>query len=217
MRLTDHRYSRDWKGLGLAWRMVMLGARTTTIARWTGFTSFRIRRLRKSYVDESLPIGPLKGLTPSQTRFFSESVARRCETMVLAGIFRTCGVLPTAGVKFAGPGLRTLGRGHALCNAFDGFRRICPSSKISFEHAVFLLEELVHGVEVRIATCHKCQSLVVHDCLSPRKPTCGVCSYGTHHARAYFESSSEAARESSSASPPDIPRPDPENPQGRLF
>lgn len=169
MRLTDDRYSRDLKSLRLAWRMVLLGARTPTISRWTSFSTFRIRRLRNAYAGESLPLGPLKGLSPSQARFFSESVSRRCETMVLAGLFRCCGVLPPPGIEPAGPALSTVARGEALCNAFEGFRRICHESKITFDHAVLLLEELVRGVEIRIASCHKCHGLVVHDCLSPPK------------------------------------------------
>jgi hypothetical protein len=215
MRLSDNRYSRDLKCLRLAWRMVILGARTPTICRWTGFSVFRVRRLRHAYVAESLPIGPLKGLTPSQARFFSETVARRCETAVLAGIFRACGVLPSPGVELQERALRSLARGEALCNAFEGFSRICSGSRISFEHAVLLLEELVRGVEIRIDSCHKCHGLVVHDCLSPRKPTCGVCAYGTHRARAYFERLRDMQQQPSGGEAVDnVPEDDR---QGRLF
>lgn len=216
MRLSDNRYSRDLKCLRLAWRMVLLGARTPTICRWTGFSVFRVRRLRHAYAAESRPSGPLKGLTPSQARFFSESVPRRCETAVLTGIFRGCGVLPPPGVPLPGTALRSLARGEALCNAFEGFCQTCPNSKISFEHAVLLLEELVRGVEIRIDSCHKCQSLVVHDCLSPRLPICGVCAYGTHRARAYFARLRGLPTPDSSGNPPPDGSSEDDR-QGRLF
>ena len=193
MRVSDGRYSRDLKLLGLAWRMVLLGARTPTVADWTHFSVFRIRRLRRTYASEALQTTPLKGVTPTQARFFSESTTRRCETAILAGLFRFCDVLPKPGTSISLPELRTLSRGEHLCTAYETFRRCCPDSRISFEHAVLLLDELVRAVEIRIDRCHKCFGYVVHDCLSPREPTCGQCSYGTRHARAYFLESGEGA------------------------
>lgn len=191
MRLSDDRYSRDLKLLGLAWRMVLLGARTTTVSDWTHFSVFRIRRLRRAYVAEALPTTPLKGVPPTQARFFFESAARRCEAAILAGLFHCCGVLPQTGARMSPAELRTLTRGERLCSAFETFQKCCPQSRISFEHAILLLDALVRGTEIRVDRCRTCSEYVVRDCLVPRKPTCGQCSYGTRHARAYFAERSD--------------------------
>ena len=49
-------------------------------------------------------------------------------------------------------------------------------SQISFEHAVFLLDALLAGDELRVAHCRDCTGVLVTDRLALRTPVCNECS-----------------------------------------
>src|SRR5688500_6607016 len=88
VRISDERYRRDLRRLRLAWRMVLLGARTPTIMRWTALSKYNIRKLRNDYAEDSAPREGLKGKTPFRVEFFCKSATLRGETPMLAGFLR---------------------------------------------------------------------------------------------------------------------------------
>jgi hypothetical protein len=186
VRISDERYRRDLRRLRLAWRMVLLGARTPTIMRWTSLSKYNIRKLRNDYAEDSAPREGLKGKTPFRVEFFCKSAALRGETPMLAGFLRHFDVLPAEGEARVNE-LPDLSRGERLCSAYEQFRLACPHTEITFERAVTLLIELARGELIRLANCSTCGELVVHDCLSARRPLCAYCFHEAHAGQPYFQ------------------------------
>jgi hypothetical protein len=213
MRISDERYRRDLRRLQLAWRLIQLDARTPTIERWTALSVYRIRRLRGTYAAEASRGAALKGVTPFRVEFFSKSATVKCEAPMLAGFLRHFGVLPN-GRETSADDLPNLARGERFCRAYEQFRACRPDSEISFEHAVMLLTELVRGVEITLLTCTNCGELIVHDCLSARRPSCAYCLHEMHAG-----SSLSPARSTPGppASPPEGDGGAGSNPQRSLF
>ncbi len=174
MRISDDRYRRDQSRLGLALRFIQLEARTSTIRVWTGLTDDRIRKLYRSYAAESAPrLKRHRGKSPELTSFFTRSPGIRQEAALLTSILLLHGVLPRPG-----EGIRVLPgmhRGAGLCVAFDTYRQLLATARISFEHAVFLLQAVNRGDEIRIGACTQCRGLVLADRYSPNVRRCLPC------------------------------------------
>jgi hypothetical protein len=75
--------------------------------------------------------------------------------------------------------LTCMHRGEALCAAFETYRRLVPDSRISFEHAVFLVLALSRGDELRAAPCTECTGLIVIDRYAPSARRCLACEHST--------------------------------------
>jgi hypothetical protein len=194
MRVSDERYSRDLRRLQLAWRMILQDARTSTIARWTHLSIYRIRRLRRHYSNHPAPASILKGSAPFRIEFFSKSATVRAEAPMLAGFLRCFGVLDGSTSDEW-----SLSQGERFCSAYELFRAYCysPRSEISFEHSVLLLTELMRGEELTLAYC-TCGELVVQDCLSVRKPLCASCLHDTYAGVPRFQAHTAVAEEKAS-------------------
>ncbi|MBS0422601.1 MAG: hypothetical protein JSR66_33145 [Proteobacteria bacterium] len=198
MRISDERWRRDLGRLQVAWRMVLLGARTPTIMRWTRLSKYSIRKLRKEYGGSTVPRERLRGKAPFRVEFFCKSATLRGETPALVGMLRHFRALPAAG-EVTVEKLPELSRAERLCIAFEEFKAICPSSEIDFERVIILMKELVRGELIRVTTCSMHPELVVHDCLVAREPSCAHCWREMHSGLAYFKSrtpNTEIPRES---------------------
>ena len=66
-------------------------------------------------------------------------------------------------------------RGELLCQAFETYQSMVPSSQISFEHAVFLATTLTRGDLLRLAGCAECGGLVVTERFPIREKRCYHC------------------------------------------
>ena len=180
MRISDDRYSRDRLRLDLALRFMRHEARTHTIRKWTGLTDDRIRKLYRAYLTE-LPsqVARHRGKSPGQACFFTRSPRVQQESAVLASLFCLLGVVPCQVVVDADHPLPGVARGERLCQAFEAYLTLVPSTQITFEHAVLLLNELARGVELRLGDCATCGGLVVVDGLALRHIRCGRCTEST--------------------------------------
>jgi ATP adenylyltransferase/5',5'''-P-1,P-4-tetraphosphate phosphorylase II len=78
------------------------------------------------------------------------------------------GVTPTRVKADGEPPLPSIERAERLCQAFEYHLMMFPTPQITFEHAILLLKELARGIELRVATCSVCYSLIVVDALTPR-------------------------------------------------
>jgi hypothetical protein len=176
MRIHESRYSRDRQRHDLALRFIQHEARTRTIRTWTGLTDDRIRKLyRACVVDSGLALARHRGKSPQQTGYFVRTPEMRQETAVLASVCYLLGVVPLGQVADAARSLPGMQRGEALCAAFETYRRLLPSARISFEHAVFLVLALARGDELRAAPCADCTGLIVIDRYSPAARRCLAC------------------------------------------
>jgi len=174
MRISDERYRRDLRRLQVAWRMILLGARTPTIMRWTCLSKYNVRKLRNEYGGDAVPRERLRGKAPFRVEFFCRSATLRAETPALVGLLRHFRALPATG-EVSVEELPDLMRAERLCTALEEFRAICPTSEIDFERVIVLMNELVRGDLIRVTMCWMHPELVVHDCLVAREPRCAYC------------------------------------------
>jgi hypothetical protein len=180
MRISDDRYSRDRQRYDLALRFIQHEARTRTIRTWTGLTDDRIRKLVHSYASDggATQITRHRGKSPQQTGFFMRSPQMRQETAVLASVCYLLGVMPAAQLIDVSRNLPGMQRGEALCEAFETYRHLVPTARISFEHAVFLVLALARGDELSAAPCTDCTGLIVIDRYTPTARRCLACEQG---------------------------------------
>jgi hypothetical protein len=179
MRVSDDRYSRDRQRIDLALRFIHHEARTRTIRTWTGLTDDRIRKLYRSYVadDSSCSVTRHRGKSPQQIAFFVRTPVMRQESSVLASVFYLLGVMPPSQVADAVRCLPGMQRGEALCDAFETYRMLVPSPRISFEHAVFLVTALARGDELKASLCSDCMGLIVVDRFGAGQRHCLSCEH----------------------------------------
>jgi hypothetical protein len=178
MRISDDRYTRDRLRLDLALRFMRHEARTHTIRRWTGLTDDRIRKLYKAYLTLS-PTGVARhrGKSPGQACFFVRTPRVQQEAAVLASLFCLLGVKPSMVVDDENP-LPGIARAERLCQAFEAYLMLVPTSQITFEHAVLLVNELARGADIKLGECRVCGGLLVVDSGIRADVRCHRCAGG---------------------------------------
>ncbi len=177
MRVSDDRYSRDRLRLDLALRFIRHEARTRTIRTWTGLTDDRIRKLYRSYVQQPGGAVPRpRGRSPQQTAFFTRTPRLQQETSVLASLCCLLGALPARPAARMPAGAPGVAQGLLVCQAFEAYRTLLPTGRISFEHLVFLVTALLRGEELRLARCAECGALLVVERMLLSEPRCQDCS-----------------------------------------
>ena len=197
MRISEDRYSRERLSMQLALRFLEHEARTQTIRLWTGLSDDRIRKLYRSYLTRARRYVPRhRGKSPHQVAYFARSIRMQQETAWLASLLSLMGVVPSEPSSEGGraqpstghPGAAhpstghpsigqpSIARGELLCQAFEMYRALVPSSQISFEHAVFLATTLSRGEQLRLGACSSCGSLVVVERFPVREKRCYQCA-----------------------------------------
>jgi ribosomal protein L37AE/L43A len=222
VRLSDPRYRRDFHRYELAWRLIGFDARTRTVERWTGLSTYQIRTFYRAYAagEPAVSGSPLRGVAPTQVRFFWRSAQLKCEAAVLAGFLRGFDVLPILPSEIAPEDLPGIARGERLCRAYTEFKSLLPETVITIEHAMLLLTELVRGVEITLGRCPTCHVLMVVDRLAIGTPRCAYCAYEAQAGLPYLpaireaEVHSDSVEESTEDDPDDDPSP---GRQGSLF
>ncbi len=177
MRISDNRYNRDRLRFDLAIRMMHHRARSATIRAWTGLSEDRIRKLHKSYLLQrsSRPQVRRRGKAPRQAVYFLQTAALCFEATTLASLLHAGGLVrgpdqPRAG---DGPVPMTLQRAQTFCHTYEAFQRLCPSTRLTFEHAWFLLACLLHRDRIELAHCKSCGRLYLTETGRLAAPSCG--------------------------------------------
>jgi hypothetical protein len=180
MRISEDRYSRERLCLQLALRFLEHEARTQTIRTWTGLSDDRIRKLYRSYMTRASRYVPRhRGKSPHQVAYFARSIRVQQETVWLASLLSLLGVIPPEPCTDGTHAPPSVARGELLCQAFETYREMVPSSQISFEHAVFLATTLSRGEQLRLGGCTDCGSLVVTERFPIRDKRCHHCMNST--------------------------------------
>jgi hypothetical protein len=175
MRISDNRYDGERLRMELALRFLRHEARTQTIRAWTGLSDDRIRKLYRTYMSQVSRYLPRhRGKSPHQVGYFTRSQRSQHETAVLASVLSLLGAVPAA--PDAAAGAPALARGEQLCQAFEAYRMLLPSSQITFEHAVFLATALAQGDQLRLGGCGGCGSLMVTERFTLRAQRCHHCA-----------------------------------------
>ena len=156
MRTQENRYNRERQRQDLALRFIQHEAARAPSARGR-LTDDRIRKLYRACIldGEQAPVRH-RGKSPQQTGYFVRSPEMRQETALLASVCYLLGVVPLSQIADASRSLPGMQRGESLCAAFETYRRLVPDSRISFEHAVFLVYALARADELRAASCADC-------------------------------------------------------------
>ena len=86
------------------------------------------------------------------------------------------GLQPEQNTKLYRSYMPNVARGELLCQAFETYQAMIPSSQISFEHAVFLATTLWRGEQLRLGGCTDCGSLMVTERFPIRDKRCHHCA-----------------------------------------
>jgi hypothetical protein len=116
-------------------------------------------------MDSSRQVTRHRGKSPQQAAYFIRSPRIQQETSVLASLYCLLGVMPSSFVVDSAHPIPGVARGERLCQAFEAYCALVPSSQITFEHAVLLVNTLARGDELKISGCVDCGGLAVVDSL----------------------------------------------------
>lgn len=173
MRVSDDRYSRDFRSFHLALRMLRYEARTNTISAWTGISPERVRNLSKSHrrQESAQDTERHRGPSPTQLAPLLTNPGLRSEVAAMAGLCRVLGVIPEQPVANARKQLPSIANGERLCFALELFREVVPTARLSFEQAVLLVFALAEGKRWSVDHCTSCRALILMDqwCLHRRE------------------------------------------------
>jgi hypothetical protein len=177
MRISEDRYDRDRQRLELALRFLTHEARTQTIRHWTGLSDDRIRKLYRSYLGRTACYAPRhRGKSPHQSAYFMRTLRIQHESAVLASFFALNGLVPLDPSPAAAVALPDISRGNSLCAAFESYATLIPTAAISFEYAVFLVECLARGDQLRLGRCCDCGGMLVVERFPIRDRRCQHCA-----------------------------------------
>ena len=176
MRVSDDRYSHDFRSFHLALRMLKHEARTNTISAWTGFSPERIRNLAKSHRREhpSREMERHRGPSPTRLAPLMINPMVRSEVAALGALCRILGVVPQEPLANARQRLPSITNGERLNTfVFGGFA------------AVALAIALAEGDRWSLGHCDRCRGVILLDRLSPRRPVCVHCEKDSRETPRY--------------------------------
>ncbi|HKT71880.1 MAG TPA: hypothetical protein VJQ47_03255 [Steroidobacteraceae bacterium] len=177
MREPVDRYWEERQMLDLAWRLLGHGARTHTIARWTGLPPRRIRTLMRRFAPRQQE-GRLRrprGKSPYKTELLLRS---RIKHYAAAMFVRTCLQLrlievSRAGARAASP--PDVSWGERFCGAFETFASRYPQARLNIEEAMLLLAALTTRREYVLESCERCSGPVLRDRFALGAAQCMTC------------------------------------------
>jgi hypothetical protein len=177
MRVTEERYARDLRRLHLAARMVRLEARTGTICAWTGLPEERVRTLYRTAMTTgaSTCVPRHRGPVPTNLQVFLRSHAARAESAAAAVL---CRAFEAKGPTMADSHVvhaQRVAQGERLCQAYEVYRALCATPRLSFEHLLLLARELERGERLELAECERCEAVVLSERHAVEVRLCAVC------------------------------------------
>lgn len=176
MRVTDDRYRRERRAFDLAWRMIGLSARTSTISHWTGLAERRIRTLQQSYGrDLACALHRPRGSAPRRIGLLLRSSVQRQWAAQFADLCCRHHVLPAGPLASPDRSFPTISRGESLCTAFEEFQAAYPGASLTIDQAILLLTELARRELVDLGCCPRCKLIAIVDRLSQYGTACLSC------------------------------------------
>jgi hypothetical protein len=188
MRCTDNRYAGQRKQFDLAVRLLGHEARTHIIARCTGFSQDRIRKLYSAYFlrrNGAPAIRRQRGKSPSNVAFFVRNATTQSEATTLAWLFGLFGLMEVErALEAKRAGTRDeLAFGERFCLLFETYLDLHPDACISFEQAWNLYDALTARAEIVFADCRRCGNIYVQDALALDRAACPPCRLTGRSAR----------------------------------
>lgn len=199
MRVSDDRYSRDFRSFHLALWMLRQGARCSTISDWTGIAARRVQRLSTSHRREhpASEFERRRGPPPTQLAKAMTNPILRSELAAIGGLFRVLGVVPEESVPNARRRLPGLTRGERLCSVFELLRQVVPNARLSLDQAVLLVYGLAEGERWSLGSCAYCRATILLDRLSLQPHVCVHCQQDARTGKEFHSELHDARPEDS--------------------
>jgi hypothetical protein len=182
MRISDLRYNRDVRRYNLAFRLVLLGARTRTIVRWTQLSKYQVSALYRSYArQESAEINAKRrGKSPYRVEFCWRSAQMKWEAAVFGWMCLLAGVLPRERLPNPERTLPGIELGERLCTALEEYRELLRRDyslepQMTIEYAILLLCALARGDQAELGRCERCTGAIVVDRSTTQAQLCTYC------------------------------------------
>jgi hypothetical protein len=158
--------------------MIAHASRTQTIAAWTGLPKQRIRAVNNSHVTpERDALGARhRGPSPTQVKYLLRTARLRSEAAALLGLCLQFHLVPRQPLRSPARDWPEVARGERLCDAFEMYRMLMPSSPLTLDHLVVLVLALAKAQEVTVACCTGCGSAIVSDRFGEQRLICQHCA-----------------------------------------
>jgi hypothetical protein len=169
---VDSFLERELRRRHLARRLIRHHARTQTMEDLTGLTRHRLATLRRRAGVS--PESRFRGPAPTSFEIFFSCARARNESAVLAFLYCALGA-STLGTR-DGDVDAALSRGERLCDVYELWQRLLPSSTMEFEQLTLLGEGITRKGQIALGHCDHCRALLLVDVLSTRRRRCGHCS-----------------------------------------
>ena len=175
MRTAVDRITHEHR-IDLALRFIQYEARTSTIARWTQLSHYRIRALYRSHAPEHARCFKRhRGISPHSLDAIMQSRRLRFQAALFGAICKSLGALPSTPLGEPEHSLPGLERGELVCDAFDWLQLESPRPDLTIEQGLLVLTELARGEQIQLSSCRSCEGVMLFDFLSNRSPECPLC------------------------------------------
>jgi len=187
MRLTESRYSRDLRRYHLALRMLSFEVRTSTIGRYTGLTSARIRALGRS--DYAIDRGALprrhRGPAPYRISTILTDPRLRGDVNLVAAVVTLLNAPARRSDEAAG--IVELRSGEFLCDLYEVYLQLAERPTLTFEQVALVQRTLIRAKQAATVGCVGCGALIVRDALELGGKLCRQCIEVPRNAQTHFE------------------------------
>jgi hypothetical protein len=171
MRSVD-RYTLICRKYDLAQRMIVLGARTSRVMRWTGLSEYRVQQLARRFV----PSGSMtrRGHPPHTPRYFARSPRIEAESLAFVYVATEADVIPREFLRDARHQLPELRRGEKLLDTFECYLAVTRAADLTLERAIALLYAFTSREQISRRDCSVCgdQMLTQRSARAIRCPFC---------------------------------------------
>lgn len=166
------RYTVIRRKYDLAQRMIVLGARTSTVMRWTGLSEYRVQQLARRFV----PSGSMtrRGHPPHTPRYFARSPRIEAESLGFVYLAMEADVIPREFLQDARNQLPDLHRGEKLLDTFECYLALTRAVDLTLERAIALLYAFTSREQISLRDCAECgdQMLTQRSARHIRCPFC---------------------------------------------
>jgi hypothetical protein len=176
MRKSNDRYGQHRRASDLAWSLLRHGARTHTIALWTGLSEHRVRTLFRRYGDEIPNAKRPRGKSPYRIDLLLQSPRTRLEASTWAGMCVAAEFIPPLHVTPGARLIASIARGELLCETFESFKLNFPDSQLTIEQAILVVVTIARREEIDLVRCKTCGGVVIIDRLAIDATPCPHCS-----------------------------------------
>lgn len=172
MDIENGRMERELRRRQLAVRMIGHQARTQTMLELTGLTRHQLATLRRR---AGVPAeSRFRGPAPTSYEVFFSCARVRNESAVLAFLYRVLSASKFD--KSHGSSEAAIARGEQLCEVYETWRYLVPSSQMEFEHLMLLGEGVIRGQHVSFDHCDDCHAIILIDLLGNQRRLCDHCA-----------------------------------------